>query len=292
MSHKKLTLKDYGVEKVEKTLKNGLKVILIHKPFAPIYLEFAMRAGAVFDPVGKEGLAHFSEHLLVSGSEKYPKEKFSKIIESIGGYTNAYTSDDMMSVVCEVALPEHLESVKEYFEHSLVHNLINDDKVTREKGVITSEIERYHSSPDYVFHRFVNTELSKDTRYEHSILGSVKTISLFNQEDIHNYLKEVINTSNSILVVAGGVTIEEIEKVFDTMSINKEKSPDVLKKQILPTEAKPITLPFRKHMDQDIPQTNLLVGFLGPEYQSREYEVLSFVYSHIHDGFGSPFIKN
>src|SRR5258706_396346 len=78
------------------TLDNGLKVVSI--PFdSPGIVAYytVVRTGSrnEIEP-GKSGFAHFFEHMMFRGTEKYSKDKFTNTLKSIGADNNAYTSDD------------------------------------------------------------------------------------------------------------------------------------------------------------------------------------------------------
>lgn len=96
------SLTEFGVKKHETVLSNGLRVIFIEKPFAPIFAEIEIGAGSVFNP-SDNGLAHFTEHKLLGGSKTLSIEDFSKIINSVGGYYNASTSARRILIECLVA---------------------------------------------------------------------------------------------------------------------------------------------------------------------------------------------
>ena len=56
------------------------------------YCAFAYNAGSFNDPPHRQGLAHFLEHMIFMGSEKYPEESaYSDLISANGGYSNAFT---------------------------------------------------------------------------------------------------------------------------------------------------------------------------------------------------------
>ena len=56
------------------------------------YCSIAVNVGGFNDPPHRPGMAHFLEHMIFMGSEKYPDEKqFTTEISSHGGYSNAYT---------------------------------------------------------------------------------------------------------------------------------------------------------------------------------------------------------
>jgi insulysin len=53
-----------------------------------------VRVGSLEDPENREGLAHFCEHMLFLGTEKYPnQEEYLKFLSENSGSGNAYTSD-------------------------------------------------------------------------------------------------------------------------------------------------------------------------------------------------------
>jgi insulysin len=58
-------------------------------------ISIAVNAGCFNDPKERPGMAHFLEHMIFMGSEKYPDEnEFNKLISSNGGYSNAYTENE------------------------------------------------------------------------------------------------------------------------------------------------------------------------------------------------------
>ena len=77
---------------------NGLRVLLVSDPQATekAASAVAVTAGSLNDPVNVQGLAHFCEHMLFLGSEKYPDEgHYGKVLNSFGGNSNAYTDQDV-----------------------------------------------------------------------------------------------------------------------------------------------------------------------------------------------------
>ena len=78
------------------TLDNGLRVLLVSDPkFNKSGAALAVNTGQIDDPADREGLAHFLEHMLFLGTEKYPEvADYGNFIKSNGGYNNAYTTSD------------------------------------------------------------------------------------------------------------------------------------------------------------------------------------------------------
>src|SRR5205809_587722 len=78
------------------TLDNGMRVLLVSDSrFNKSAASLAVVTGQIDDPREREGLAHFLEHMLFLGTEKYPEvTEYGNFIRSNGGRNNAYTSTD------------------------------------------------------------------------------------------------------------------------------------------------------------------------------------------------------
>src|SRR5258708_24249120 len=75
------------------TLDNGLRVLLASDPkFNKSGASLVVNTGQIDDPRDTEGLAHFLEHMLFLGTEKYPEvTEYGNFIKSNGGFNNAHT---------------------------------------------------------------------------------------------------------------------------------------------------------------------------------------------------------
>ena len=81
---------------LQKKLPNGLNVVTVPYDSPGLAAFFiVMRVGSREEvEVGKTGFAHFFEHMMFRGTEKYPKEKYSNALKAIGASANANTSID------------------------------------------------------------------------------------------------------------------------------------------------------------------------------------------------------
>lgn len=281
----KYTLKDFGVKRYEKTLKNGLKVVFIEKPYSPIYAKIMMRAGSIYNG-SDSGLAHFTEHSIVSGSKKYPKkEEFAGIIESIGGFKNAFTSRTWMSVDCEIAAPEQLKSMKEYLSEALTHMHLDSVKLKKEKGVITSEIEKNHSDPKYHSRVYFDSILANGTSWGITTLGTVESVDTITIKDVEKFFSEYCVVENMVLLIVGGCKFSDIEKTFSSIKFLHGKQAQ------LPESPKYLSNNQRVFFKQDLKQTNVALIFNGPEVGTKDGDILRFVLNYAHSGFTSRFYK-
>ena len=84
-----------AAEPHEHILSNGMKVLLVEVPKAPVAtVQVWYKVGSRNEVMGRAGLSHMLEHMMFKGTAKYPKGSFSRLIRKGGGMDNAFTSQD------------------------------------------------------------------------------------------------------------------------------------------------------------------------------------------------------
>ena len=96
MNQTKTSLTQHPLDQSESrtlVLENGLKVYLLSDPkFNMSAASMAVEVGSLENPQDREGIAHFLEHMLFLGTEKFPDvDEYSEYLRTYGGYANAYT---------------------------------------------------------------------------------------------------------------------------------------------------------------------------------------------------------
>src|SRR3990172_8861108 len=85
----------WGATPLESVLPNGLRVLLIPEPKAPVVtVQVWYRVGSRDEVSGKTGLSHLMEHMMFKGTERNGKGEFSRLIAGRGGTDNPFTSQD------------------------------------------------------------------------------------------------------------------------------------------------------------------------------------------------------
>src|SRR3989338_3815549 len=133
----KIKLEDFEIELQKTTLPNGVRFVHYKKPNAPIAITIASRSGSRYDPKGKDGLAHFLEHMVLEGTEKNPtKKEFSLMLEDIGGYFSAITAPESIRFEFTIAKIEQLVLVADIANQIINKPLFLDKRVESERKVI------------------------------------------------------------------------------------------------------------------------------------------------------------
>jgi secreted Zn-dependent insulinase-like peptidase len=122
------------------TLDNGLQVLLISDPTADkAAAALDVNVGSRQDPPGREGLAHFLEHMLFLGTERYPDAgEYQRFISAHGGSHNAYTAFEHTNYFFDIH-HAHLEGALDRFSQFFVAPLFTAEFVEREKNAVHSE---------------------------------------------------------------------------------------------------------------------------------------------------------
>ncbi len=122
------------------TLPNGLGVVVVSDPTTDkAAASLDVHVGSGSDPEGREGLAHFLEHMLFLGTEKYPDSaEYARFISSHGGSNNAYTSFDHTNYFFDVN-HAHLDGALDRFAQFFVAPRFDPEYVSRERQVVHSE---------------------------------------------------------------------------------------------------------------------------------------------------------
>ena len=125
-----------------KTLPNGLRLLLISDPSADKSAAALVAfRGSFHDPEDRPGLAHFLEHMLFIGTEKYPEpDGYFAFVEKHGGGSNAYTAPDHTNYFFDIQ-PEYFREGLDRFAHFFIAPLLDKAYVDREKNAVHSEYQ-------------------------------------------------------------------------------------------------------------------------------------------------------
>ena len=134
------------------TLLNNLRVILISDPSTE-YASAALDVGVGHFSDNVSGLAHFLEHLLFMGTEKYPVENdYSSFLTEHNGYSNAYTGSDHTNYYFQVD-SNHLFPALDRFAQFFIAPLFSESGTSREINAVDSEHKRNLQSDNWRMYR-------------------------------------------------------------------------------------------------------------------------------------------
>ena len=184
-------------------LENGLEVIMLENHSAPLVSVFvAIKAGAAHETYRQNGLTHFLEHMLFNGTENFTQKELYDEMDLIGGYNNAYTRKDY--TVFMITTPSrNIERGMEIQSDMLFNSVFPEEKVKKEIGIVSEEINRDYSNPRHIMDRNFKAWLFNGTPFEKSILGTVASVNNFTAEDVEDYWRTYYSPNNMTMIVIG-----------------------------------------------------------------------------------------
>lgn len=198
----------------EKTLPNGLKVIVVPTGFPNIVsLQIPVQTGSrnEVEP-GKSGFAHFFEHMMFRGTKAYSPEAYNAIITKAGARQNAYTSDDLTNYHITFA-KDDLEKILE-IEADRFKNLSYSEEVFKtEARAVLGEYNKNSQSPVRKLLEVQRNAAYSTHPYKHTTMGFIKDIEdMPNQfEYAKTFFSRWYRPERTTIIVAGDV---EPNRVF------------------------------------------------------------------------------
>jgi len=216
MKNRKLELKDFGVKREERTLKNGCRLILYEKKNSPLDVDVRFLAGSRFDPIGKEGLAHFTEHMMAVGSEKFKsKDLLSMYLERYGGSFVLSTSNSFISIGADIGEMQDSDILISFLNEVINRPLFDNKSFKTEKGSIINEIGNSKNSPWRILWEAYSKILYKNTPMARDVLGTEETVKKITLKDVINYYEKNITSKNCTIIASGDIKIEELVKKIE-----------------------------------------------------------------------------
>ncbi|MEA2340366.1 MAG: hypothetical protein QOG11_443 [Solirubrobacteraceae bacterium] len=171
---------------VTETLPNGLPLhrVALEGTRATTILA-AFDAGARTERPEENGMAHFLEHLVFKGGEKYDDyRKVNETAERMGGSLNAYTSHDLVAFHITVRAEAAMEAV-DLLTDFVGRPKIDAEELDRERGVVIQEINRYDDQPSAVAEKLIDRAAFGDHPLGRTVLGPAEHLrETFTREGI------------------------------------------------------------------------------------------------------------
>lgn len=214
-------------------LANGLEIVVVKNTLTPAVASMVWyKVGAMDEPAGKTGLAHFLEHMMFKGTETVPEGTFSALIASRGGDENAFTSHDATAYY--ETMPAHDLVLAFHLEADRMRNLRLDPAIIeQERQVILSERqERTENTPQGLFAEKLRAALFEGHPYGRPVIGWQEDLRRLTPADLQAFYRQHYAPDQAVLVVSGDVRTEEVlQKAAATFGrlppAGTQKRPDI-----------------------------------------------------------------
>ncbi len=275
--------KDFPVE--EHALPNGLQIRLLRDnalPVATLYSFF--RVGSRNERPGITGISHLFEHMMFNGSRKYGPKEFDRRLESAGGSSNAYTSNDLTAYYEDFA-SDALPLVLDLESDRMASLTIDDNSLAREREVVKEERRfRTDNDIDGMMDEAMGALAFLAHPYRWPVIGWMTDIDAITRQDCEKYFRTYYAPNNCTLVLVGDFDSQKalglIEQLYAPVPTGEP----------LPTVAvgEPPQKGERRAVIRYPSQAPaVLVGFRGPGGQDPDSLVLDLIETALSSGEGA-----
>src|SRR5689334_647179 len=231
------------------SLPNGLPLHRVELPTRSTTILVAFDAGARTERPEENGMAHFLEHLVFKGGQKYDDyRKVNETAERMGAVLNAYTSHDLVAfhLTCraEVA-PEAIDLLTDFVGRPK----IDAGELDRERGVVIQEINRAKDQPSVVAEHLIDEAAFGEHPLGRPVLGPEEHLRTFTREAIVAFRER--RWQRGAAFVAGNVDHLDQEVALDLLDRLPEPA------GVEPFEPAPGLRTERKVEERDTNQSHL-----------------------------------
>ena len=186
------------------TLPNGLTVVLEEDHSTPIvHLQLVYHVGSKNEKPGRTGFAHLFEHLMFKGSRNVQAEAHTSMIASVGGQSNAYTTDDE-TVFWETVPAQYLPMILWLEADRMATLRVDKETFTAEREVVKEERRmRVDNQPYGRLNEIIYDQAFTTHPYKHPTIGSMVDLDAAAIEDVQDFYHTYYVPSNATLVLVG-----------------------------------------------------------------------------------------
>ena len=274
-------------------LANGLRVYVVEDHKAPTaYAVTWFRVGSKDEIAKRTGFAHLFEHLMFKGSAHLPDGLLDRLLESAGGWSNAFTSSDM-TVYQNVAGSNFLEQMLWIDADRLAGLLDTFDqpKLDNQRDVVLNERRQSYENQPYGMAEILIQEAlwPKDHGYHWSTIGYPADLKAATVKDVADFFKKYYLPNNATMVIAGDVKLDTVKKHVEKYFGWIPRGPEPARPQY--KTPSPITKEIVLDTTDDVQVPRVYLNWRGPSHYTAEEPALDLAAAILGDGKSSRLYK-
>lgn len=282
------------------TLDNGLRVLLIENiESSKAAAALAVNVGHFNDPKDRQGLAHFLEHMLFLGTEKYPDgSEYQKFISKYNGSHNAWTGTEHTCFFFDIH-HEKFETALDRFSQFFISPLLSEEFINKERQNIDAEFKLKLKDDIRRLYDVHKETINSDHPFSQFSVGNLATLAdrenTSIRQEIVDFFAQFYCAQYMTLAIEGPLPIEKL-----AVLAKKYFSPIKQTKQTLPKITAPLY--FSEHQKIQLkvePVKNdrqLIISFALPSidqyYRHKPESLLAYLIGHEGQGSILSYLKH
>jgi len=279
------------------SLSNGLRVLLVHNEETDkCAAALAVNAGHFNDPQDRQGLAHFLEHMLFLGTDKYPDgSEYQKFISQHGGSNNAWTATEHTCFYFDIH-HQHFYEALDRFSQFFISPLLSDEFIAKERKNIEAEFKLKLKDDVRRLYDVHKETINQQHPFSQFSVGNIDTLAdrdgISISKEIGVFFDCYYQASYMTLAIEGPQPLVELKHLAEKMFSEIKND-----KKTLEAITEPLYLPKHQGIRIDVhPVKNehqLIISFamesIDKYYQDKPESVLAYLIGH--EGEGSILAK-
>jgi predicted Zn-dependent peptidase len=203
----------------EQKLDNGLRVLVVEDHAVPAITCYTFfNVGSRDERPGRTGISHLFEHMMFNGSKKYGRGEFDRQLESRGGVSNAFTTEDI-TAYSDTFPSEALELVLDMEADRMGALLIGEESLAAEREVVKEERRlRIDNDVQGAMFELLGATAYVAHPYGWPVVGWMSDLDAITVDDCQEYFRVHYAPNNATLILAGDVrkerAFELVRKAF------------------------------------------------------------------------------
>ncbi len=262
------------------TLDNGLTVATDRMDSVQtVTVGLWNRAGSRYETHANNGVAHFLEHMVFQGTTTRDALRIAKEIENVGGYLNAYTSNEITAYYARVMKDDATLGL-DMVADLLLNPIFPIEKLEKERGVIIQEIGMYMDDPQSLVGLNAQRTAYGDHPLGWSILGPESLIATMSRDTMTEFLEAHYAPNAMVLSASGAVDHDRLVDQANTLFGHLPRK-DI---------GSPLAARYwggDHRLSKELEQTNLILAFEGMDYFHDDFYTMSVLGVILGDGMSS-----
>ncbi len=200
------------------TTTAGLRVLVKEVGSIPgVNVTLWYQVGGAHRPRGRSGLAHFLEHMVFKGTDRFAKGDVDLICDRNGGSNNAYTDLDHTYYVFNFAR-DRWEIALEILASQMSGSLFPPEEFEAERQVVIQERMLSEDDPSFLLEEAALQAALPQSPYSRGVIGTLEDLQGMSREELTSFYRRYYRPENALLVITGDVdterALEAVERHF------------------------------------------------------------------------------
>lgn len=193
--------------------EGGITIATAEMPhMASVALGIWVGVGGRYEPAPLCGASHFIEHMLFKGTKRRTARQISQDVEGIGGYLNAFTTEESTCFYAKAA-HDQLKHVWDVLADMFLNSTFDPVELEKERNVIKEELAMYLDQPHHQVQELLNETLWPNQPLGRALTGTEKTLEALSREDLVSYKLKNYVARNTLVTFAGSIQHREAVKL-------------------------------------------------------------------------------